>query len=131
MPPLKSETGETETVNAYLPRELANIVEERQRRQLAWHVRMMICTSAISSIDSLLANFKEGVEKEEVTAFQIYFRQAISLFAASDAAPNPAPVPTYSRPAKGSKAIKGNLSDKPAIATASQASSTSTPNRAR
>ncbi|KAI0992495.1 hypothetical protein K3495_g15690, partial [Podosphaera aphanis] len=61
---------------------------------------MMICTSAISSIDSLLANFK-GVEKEEGSAFQKYFRQAISLFAASDAALNPPPVPTHSRPAKG------------------------------
>ncbi|KAI1001072.1 hypothetical protein K3495_g7127 [Podosphaera aphanis] len=131
--PPQSETGETETLNAYLPRELAIIVEERQRREQAWHVRMMICTSAISSIDSLLANFKEGVEKEEGSAFQKYFRQAISLFAASDAALNPPPIPTHSRPAKGGKAGKGNLPDKPAVVTKSQAGSASTsiPTRAR
>lgn len=73
----------------------------------------MICTSAISSIDSLLAKFK-GVEKEGSTALQIYFRQAISLFVAIDAAPNPLPVPTHSRSAKGYKANKENFPDKPA-----------------
>ncbi|KAI0999972.1 hypothetical protein K3495_g8222 [Podosphaera aphanis] len=84
----------------------------------------------VNSIDSILANFK-GVEKEEGTAFQTYFRQAILLFAASDAAPNPPSIPTHSRPAKGYKAIRENLPDKPAKIAAPQVSSAPIPIRAR
>ncbi|KAI1003629.1 hypothetical protein K3495_g4582 [Podosphaera aphanis] len=75
----------------------------------------MICTSVISNIDSLLANFNEEIEKEKGIAFQTYFRQVISLFVASEAAPTPPPAPTYSRPSKGSKINKTNFSYKSAV----------------
>ncbi|KAI0999897.1 hypothetical protein K3495_g8300 [Podosphaera aphanis] len=80
----------------------------------------MICTSIISNIDSLPANFNEGIEKEEGIAFLTYFRQAISLFAASEAAPTPPPVPTHSRPSKGSKLNKTNFSNKSAVVAVPQ-----------
>ncbi|POS83903.1 hypothetical protein EPUL_004719 [Erysiphe pulchra] len=88
--------------NAFLPKELAEIVAIRQRCERAWHARLMICTAAISSIESKLANFKDEIEKEEVAAFKAYLQLAIAKFAAVDTSPNPPKIPTHSRPSKGS-----------------------------
>ncbi|KHJ33976.1 putative eka-like protein [Erysiphe necator] len=86
--------------NAFLPKELAEIVATRQRRERAWHARLMICTTTMSNIESTLVNFKDDVEKEEVEAFKAYLRLAIANFAAVDTSPNPPKVPTHSRPTK-------------------------------
>ena len=56
--------------SSFLPQELAEIVAIRQRRERAWHTRVMICISAISSIESMLAGFQDEVGKEEASAFQ-------------------------------------------------------------
>ncbi|KHJ30925.1 putative eka-like protein [Erysiphe necator] len=94
--------------NAFLPKELAEIVAIRQRRERAWHARLMICTTAISSIENSLANFKDEIEIEEVAAFQAYLQLAIANFAAVDSSPTPPKIPSHSRPSKGSRHGLGN-----------------------
>ncbi|KHJ34215.1 putative eka-like protein [Erysiphe necator] len=89
--------------NAFLPKELAEIVAIRQRRERAWHARFMICKTAISSIESSLANFKDEIEVEDVAAFKAYLKLAIANFAAVDTAPTPPKIPSHSRPSKGSR----------------------------
>ncbi|KHJ31232.1 putative eka-like protein [Erysiphe necator] len=72
--------------NAFLPKELAEVIATRQRRERAWHVRVMICTTVLSNIDSTLASLTEGIEKEETESFKAYLRVAISNFAAAESA---------------------------------------------
>ncbi|VDB89181.1 Bgt-60046 [Blumeria graminis f. sp. tritici] len=79
--------------NEFLPRELAQIIEERQRRELAWHARIMMCTCAISSIESALSGFMKDIEKDEATAIRDYLCKAISKYSASEAAPLLLPFP--------------------------------------
>ncbi|KHJ30634.1 putative eka-like protein [Erysiphe necator] len=88
--------------NAFLPKKLADIVAIRQRRERAWHARLIICTTAISSLESTLANFKDEIEVEEVAAFKAYLQLAIANFAAVDNSPIPPKIPSHSRPSKGS-----------------------------
>ncbi|POS82386.1 hypothetical protein EPUL_004785 [Erysiphe pulchra] len=66
--------------NAFLPKELAEIVAVRQRRERAWHARLMICTTTISSLESKLEKFKYEIEVEEVVAFKAYLWLAIANF---------------------------------------------------
>ncbi|KHJ30482.1 putative eka-like protein [Erysiphe necator] len=108
--------------NAFLPKELAEVIATRQRRERAWHVRVMICTTVLSYIDSTLASLTEGIEKEEVEAFKAYLRVAISNFAAAESSPSPTSVPIHTRPNKSNGKGKGketvnNLPKKVAIAT--------------
>ena len=84
--------------NAFLPKELAEIIAARQRRERAWHVRVMICTTVLSNIDSTLANLVEDTEKEEAEAFKAYLRLAISNFASADSSSSPPRVPIQTRP---------------------------------
>ncbi|POS84484.1 hypothetical protein EPUL_003544 [Erysiphe pulchra] len=63
--------------NAFLPKELAEIVAIQQRRERAWHARLMICTTTISSLESTFTNFKDEIEVEEVVAFKAYLQLAI------------------------------------------------------
>ncbi|EPQ66221.1 Bgt-3395 [Blumeria graminis f. sp. tritici] len=79
--------------NEFLPRKLAQIIEERQRRELAWHACIMMCTCAISSIESALSGFMKDIEKDEATATRDYLCKAISKYAASEAAPLLLPFP--------------------------------------
>ncbi|POS82170.1 hypothetical protein EPUL_006644, partial [Erysiphe pulchra] len=108
---------------AFLPKELlAEIIATRQRRERAWHVREMICTTVLSNIDSILANLVEDIEKDEAEAIKAYLRLAISNFAAADSSPSPPRVPTHTRPNKGNENGKGmeinkNLTNKIAVAT--------------
>lgn len=53
-------------MNAFLPKEHGDIIAARQRRELAWHTRVMICTTVISSIDSTLSIVVDEIEREEV-----------------------------------------------------------------
>ncbi|KAI0994594.1 hypothetical protein K3495_g13587 [Podosphaera aphanis] len=89
---------------AFLPKELAEIVAIRQRRERAWHARLMICTTAISSIESTLATFVDEIEVKEVAACKAYLQLAIANFAAVDNSPTPPPpkIPTHSRPTRSS-----------------------------
>lgn len=103
--------------NAYLPRELADIITAREIRECAWHVRVMICTSIISCIDGTLAQFK-GVEKEEALACQEFLRHAISAFAATDSTQPPPPISTHSRPLKSKEGFrKGKNKGSDAVTT--------------
>ncbi|POS82523.1 hypothetical protein EPUL_006263 [Erysiphe pulchra] len=118
----KNSSENTDNVNVFLPKELAEIIATRQRRERAWHVRLMICTTVPSNIDSTLANLIEDIEKEEAEAFKTYLRLAISNFAAADSSPSPPRVPIHTRPSNGSGNVKGketdqNLTKKVAIAT--------------
>ncbi|POS84001.1 hypothetical protein EPUL_006047 [Erysiphe pulchra] len=98
----------SDIANAYLSQELAEIIATRQRHERAWHARIMICTTVISSTDSTLTIFTKEVEKEEIVAFKAYLNLAIANFAATDSSPPPPRVPLHSRPNKGS----GNESSK-------------------
>ncbi|KHJ33072.1 putative eka-like protein [Erysiphe necator] len=118
----KNSSENTGSVNAFLPKELAEIIATRQRRERAWHVRFMICATILSNIDSTLANLDEDIEKEEAEAFKAYLRLAISNFAAADFSPTPPRVPIHTRPNKGNGNVKGkeidrNLTKKVAVAT--------------
>ncbi|KHJ30941.1 putative eka-like protein [Erysiphe necator] len=68
----------------------------------------MICTTAISGIESSLANFKDEIEIEEVAAFQACLQLAIANFAAVDILPTPPKIPSHSRPSKGGRHGLGN-----------------------
>ncbi|KHJ33852.1 putative eka-like protein [Erysiphe necator] len=106
--------------NAFFPKELAEIVATRQRRERAWHAHLMMYTTTMSNIESTLVNFKDDVEKEEVEAFKAYLRLAIANFAAVDTSPIPPKVPTHSRPTKCSNYRLGkdkNILKNVAIAT--------------
>ncbi|KHJ31113.1 putative eka-like protein [Erysiphe necator] len=89
-----------ETQNAFLPKELADVIATRQLRERTWHARLMICTTAISNIDSTLKKFQYEVEKEEVVAFKAYLRPAIANFAAVDTSPVPPQIPSHTFPSK-------------------------------
>ncbi|POS84068.1 hypothetical protein EPUL_003472, partial [Erysiphe pulchra] len=67
--------------------ELAEIFAIQQHRERAWHACLLICTTAISSIDSTLACFKDEIEKEEAAAFKEYLHLAIANSAAVDTSP--------------------------------------------
>lgn len=101
----------SDIANAFLPQELADIIATRQRRERAWHARLMICTTVISYLDSTLASFTNEIEKEEVVAFKAYLRQAISNFVAADSPPSPSRVPINTRPSKGNGKGKGKGND--------------------
>ncbi|KAI1004805.1 hypothetical protein K3495_g3411 [Podosphaera aphanis] len=90
----------------------------------------MICTSVISNIDSTIPSFQGENLKGEANALRTYVHQSVSLFVASDAPQNP-PVPSHSRPAKGTNTSKTKGSKKavavatPAIPLVSHLSNTS------
>ncbi|POS82282.1 hypothetical protein EPUL_005351, partial [Erysiphe pulchra] len=128
LPPLNPEittkiidgSDKSEVKNAFLPKELADIIATRQRHERAWHARLMICTTAISNIESTLEHFKDEIEKEEAVVFKASIRLAISNFTAVDTLPTPPKTPSYSRPNKGSVnslANNKNISKKVAIVT--------------
>ncbi|KHJ35827.1 putative eka-like protein [Erysiphe necator] len=86
--------------NLFLPKELAEIIATRQRRERAWHARVLICTTVISYIDNTLAAFEDEIEKEEAAAFKAYLELAIANFAAADSSPTPPKIPSHTRPIK-------------------------------
>ncbi|POS82785.1 hypothetical protein EPUL_003993 [Erysiphe pulchra] len=114
----------TEMENAFLPKELAEVIATRQRRERAWHVRVMICTTVLSNIDSTLENLVEDIELEEAEAFKAYLRLAISNFAAAESSHSLPSIPMHTWPYKGNgngnrngKETDKNLAKKVAIAT--------------
>ncbi|POS82700.1 hypothetical protein EPUL_003942 [Erysiphe pulchra] len=110
--------------NAFIPQELAEIIATRQRRERAWHARLITCTTAISNLDSTLANFTEEIEIEEAAALKSYLRQAVANFAAADSLTSPPCVPSHTRPNKANGKgkdkdlnTKTNTTKKVAVAT--------------
>ncbi|KHJ31587.1 putative eka-like protein [Erysiphe necator] len=97
---IQNSTNNSDAANAFLPKELAEIVANRQRRERAWHARLMLCTTVISNIDSTLANITDDIEKEEAFALKTYLQLAIANYAAVDTSPAPPQIPPYSRPTK-------------------------------
>ncbi|POS83044.1 hypothetical protein EPUL_005361 [Erysiphe pulchra] len=88
--------------NSLLPKELAEMIATRQRRERAWHARLMLYTTVISNINSTLAVFVDEIEKEEAAASKAYIQLAIANFAASDSTPSPPSILTHSRPTNSS-----------------------------
>ncbi|POS82481.1 hypothetical protein EPUL_005631, partial [Erysiphe pulchra] len=106
--------------NAFLPKELKEVITTRQRRERAGHARKLICTTVISCIDSTLASFEDEIEKEEVSAFKAYLRLAITKFAAADSSPTPPQIPSHTHPRKANGHGLGkekNFMKKVAVAT--------------
>ncbi|POS84020.1 hypothetical protein EPUL_004205 [Erysiphe pulchra] len=101
-------------MNTFLPKEQRDIIAARQRRELAWHARVMICTTVISST---LESFVDEVEKEEVVAFKAYLRQAIAAFAAAESTAIPPQIPTNSRPNRGTGTGARKYKSNNAVAT--------------
>ncbi|POS81842.1 hypothetical protein EPUL_006723, partial [Erysiphe pulchra] len=94
--------------NAYLPKEITEIIEARRRQERAWHVRLLICASIYSNIDSTLSIYKEDVEREEADHIRKYHREEIACLAASNNAPKPPKIPITSRPNKMKSSNKIN-----------------------
>ncbi|CCU77312.1 EKA-like protein [Blumeria hordei DH14] len=80
-------TGIEIDANEFLPKDLAQIIEERKPCELVWYARIMMCTCAISSIESALSGFMTVIEKDEATAIREYLYKAISKYTASEAPP--------------------------------------------
>ncbi|POS83818.1 hypothetical protein EPUL_005061, partial [Erysiphe pulchra] len=102
-------------------KELAEIIATRQRRERAWHARLLIYSTVISYIDSTLAAFEDEIENEEAAAaaFKAYFELAIANSAAADSSPTPPKIPSRTRPMKISGYGSGkdkNIMKKGAIA---------------
>ncbi|KHJ30763.1 putative eka-like protein [Erysiphe necator] len=85
---------------SYLPKDIREIIEQRRRRERAWHVRPSICTSVIYNIESTLIVYKNDIEKVEADLVRNYLQQAIALLAASDNAPKSPPIPHLTKPLK-------------------------------
>ncbi|KHJ31585.1 putative eka-like protein [Erysiphe necator] len=77
---IQNSTNNSDAANAFLPKELAEIVANRQH--------------------STLANITDDIEKEEAFALKAYLQLAIANFAAVDTSPAPPQIPSYSRPTK-------------------------------
>lgn len=95
--------------NVFLPKELAGVIATLQLRERAWHVRVMICITILSNIDSTLANLTEGIEKEEAEAFKACLRVAVSNFAAAESSPSQPSVLMHTRPKQRQWKGKGNI----------------------
>ncbi|KHJ32680.1 putative eka-like protein [Erysiphe necator] len=104
--PSQNSKNSSDDANAFLPRELAEIVATRQRRERAWHTRLMICTTIHSCIENNLSNFSNEIEKEEAAAFKAYIQMAIAKFAAVDSSPSSPQIPTHTRPTKRDGTVK-------------------------
>ncbi|KHJ30476.1 putative eka-like protein [Erysiphe necator] len=118
--PISHINNNSNIVNAFIPQELAEIIATRQRRERAWHARLIICTTVISSLDSTLANFTEEIEIEEAVALKSFLRQAVANFAAADSPSPPPSVPAHTLPHKGNGKGKdkvNNITKKVAVAT--------------
>ncbi|KHJ30210.1 putative eka-like protein [Erysiphe necator] len=90
----------TDTENAFLLKEPAEVFATHQRRERAWHARLLICITVISSINGTLALFEDEIEKEEVSAFKAYIGLAIAKFPAADSSPTPPHIPSHTHPRK-------------------------------
>ncbi|POS84104.1 hypothetical protein EPUL_005118 [Erysiphe pulchra] len=90
----------TDFENALLPKELAEVNATRQMYERAWHARILICTTAISYINSTLASLVDKIEKEEVSPFKAYLGLAIAKFTAADSSPNRSHIPSHTHPTK-------------------------------
>ncbi|POS85814.1 hypothetical protein EPUL_001067 [Erysiphe pulchra] len=98
---LHNNKGNSDIANTFILQELAEIIATRQRRERAWHARLIICTTVISNLDSTIANFTEEIAIEEAVALKLYLRQAVANFAAADSLTSPPCVPSHTRPNKG------------------------------
>ncbi|POS83379.1 hypothetical protein EPUL_003191 [Erysiphe pulchra] len=119
--PAQTSSDKFDIANAFPPQELVDIITTQQRRERAWHARLMLCTTVIiSNIESTLANVTDEIEKEEAVTLKAYVRLAIVDFAADDTAPAPPRIPAHSRPTKangyGSRKDR-DMAKKVAIAT--------------
>ncbi|KHJ33377.1 putative eka-like protein [Erysiphe necator] len=92
---------------SYLPKDIREIIEQRRRRERALHVRLSICLSVISNIESTLLVYKNDMEKEEADLVRNYLQQAIELLAASDNAPKSPPIPHQTKPLKSKSFSQG------------------------
>ncbi|KHJ36181.1 putative eka-like protein [Erysiphe necator] len=113
--PPQNNKNSSDVTNSYLPRELAEIVANRQHRKRVWHAHLMICTTIHSCIESNLLNFLNEIEKEEAAAFKDYIHTAITNFAAVDSSPSPPQIPAHTRPTKGDGTVKDESFAKKAV----------------
>ncbi|POS83837.1 hypothetical protein EPUL_004284 [Erysiphe pulchra] len=77
---------ESDQSSLYLPQEIRDIVNQRRRRERAWHLRLSISTSVICNIESTLA--------------LNYLQLALTRLAEADNIPKPPPIPHQNKPSK-------------------------------
>ncbi|KHJ31262.1 putative eka-like protein [Erysiphe necator] len=87
--------------DAYLPKEITEIIAARRRQERAWHIRLSICASTLSI-------YKEDVEREEAELIRKYLREAIACLATSNNAPKPPKIPIATKPNKMKSSNKTN-----------------------
>ncbi|KHJ34773.1 putative eka-like protein [Erysiphe necator] len=105
--------------DAYLPKEITEIIAARRRQERAWHIRLSICASIYSNIVSTLSIYKEDTEREEAELIRKYLREAIACLAASNNASKPPKIPIATKPnkMKGSNKTNALKQNKLLIAT--------------
>ncbi|KAI1005068.1 hypothetical protein K3495_g3158 [Podosphaera aphanis] len=109
----------SDIANAFIPKELAEIIATRQHRERTWHACLILCTTVISNLESTLTNFTDEIEKEEAVALKAYLRQAVANFAAAESPLAPPCVPLHTRPGNRNgreKEKEKNLPKKVAVA---------------
>ncbi|KAI0996157.1 hypothetical protein K3495_g12023 [Podosphaera aphanis] len=117
--PQHNSRDNSDIANAFIPKELAEIIATRQHRERTWHARLILCTTVISNLESTLTNFTDEIEKKEAVALKAYLRQAVANFAAAESPPAPPCVPLHTRPGNRNgreKEKEKNLPKKVAVA---------------
>ncbi|KAI1007087.1 hypothetical protein K3495_g1122 [Podosphaera aphanis] len=95
----------SKNTDSFLPRKISEIIAAS------------VISNIDSNIDSTITSFRDENRKGEANALRIYLHQVVSLFVASEAPQSP-PIPSHSRPAKGTNTSKTKGSKNPvAIAT--------------
>lgn len=107
MRPPQNNKNIPDVTNVFL-RKLAKLIVTSQRRERAWHARLMICTTIHSSIESSFSNFSNENNKEEAEAFKDHIQLAIAKLMTIDSCPSPQ-IPTHNRPTKEDKLKKTEL----------------------
>ncbi|POS87661.1 hypothetical protein EPUL_002909 [Erysiphe pulchra] len=82
--PFHNNRSNSENANAFILQELAEIIATRQRRERAWHARLIICTTKLKKL-----------------ALKSYLRQAVANFATADSLTSPPRVQSHTRSNRG------------------------------
>ncbi|POS88054.1 hypothetical protein EPUL_000477 [Erysiphe pulchra] len=89
----QSPIDEAYQISNYLPKELREIIQKRQDQERTWYVRLSMCASVVSNVESTLQMYKGDIEKQESEFIRNYVRKTIARLAASENSPKPSLIP--------------------------------------